>query len=61
MLTIVLYVIHPFRLGIFESSIDFRQLRRRGQASVTLSSQMSRSLTSAFDVETARPQEATRQ
>jgi hypothetical protein len=38
-------MIHSCRLDIFDSSIDFRQPRRRGQAYVSLSSQMSQSRT----------------
>jgi hypothetical protein len=47
-------MIHSCRLDIFDSSIDFRQPRCRGQAYVSLSSQMSQSRTFGVLGPTAR-------
>jgi hypothetical protein len=46
-------MVHSCRLGIFDSTIDSRQLRRRGRQSTSSSSQSSRSRSSAQEIELA--------
>jgi hypothetical protein len=47
------YMVHSCRLGIFDSMIDSRELRRRGRQSTSSSSQSSRSRSSAHEIELA--------
>jgi hypothetical protein len=51
-------MVHYYKLGIFDSSIDSGELRRRGRQSVSSSSQTSRSCASTQDMEIARMQES---
>jgi hypothetical protein len=46
-------MVHSCRLGIFYSTIDSRELRRRGRQSTSSSSQSSRSRSSAQEIELA--------
>jgi hypothetical protein len=54
-------MIHSCRLSIFDSSIDSREPRHQGRASISSSSQMSHSSTSALDMKNVRLHEALRQ
>jgi hypothetical protein len=46
-------MVHSCRLGIFDSTIDSRELRLHGRHSTSLSSQSSRSRSSAQEIELA--------
>jgi hypothetical protein len=46
-------MVHSCRLGIFDSTIDSRELRRRGRRSTSSSSQSSCSRSSAQEIELA--------
>jgi hypothetical protein len=46
-------MVHSCRFGIFDSTIDTRELRRRGRQSTSSSSQSSRSRSSAQEIELA--------
>ena len=46
-------MVHSCRLGIFDSTIDSRELRRRGRQSTSSSSQSSRSRSAAHEIELA--------
>jgi hypothetical protein len=50
---ICLCMVHSCRLGIFDSTIDSRELRRHGRQSTSSSSQSFRSRSSAQEIEIA--------